>query len=123
VLIVPTQRAADGSVVVGLPKGHPDKGETAEQAARREIREEAGVNVTVGAALGDVHYWYQRGGKRISKTVRFFICDYIDGDVSIHDGEVERAWWAPLSQAAEELSYPGEREIAQKALQLLQPTQ
>src|SRR6185312_12975567 len=42
-VIVPARRAADGSRVLGLPKGHIDPGETEQQAATREVREETGV--------------------------------------------------------------------------------
>jgi 8-oxo-dGTP pyrophosphatase MutT (NUDIX family) len=122
VLIVPTRRAADGSSVVALPKGHPDGDEDAQTAALREIREEAGVDADVRSELGDVRYWYQRGGKRIAKVVRFFLCDYRAGDVADHDHEVERAWWASLPEAATALSYEGEREMAMRALHLLAPT-
>ena len=57
-VIVPTRRAADGSRVLGLPKGHIDPGETPLQAAAREVREEAGVEVELVRELGEVRYWY-----------------------------------------------------------------
>src|SRR5689334_22032352 len=72
-VIVPTRRAADGSRVLALPKGHPEDGEEAEAAALREVREETGITAEVVAKLGDVNYFYQRGGRRISKVVRFFL--------------------------------------------------
>lgn len=122
VLIVPTRRAADGSSVVALPKGHPDAGESAQEAALREIREEAGVAAEIREDLGDVRYFYQRKGRRIAKVVRFFLCDYRDGDVERHDHEVERAWWAPLPEAMDALSYEGERDMAGRALRALTPT-
>ncbi|HWT92790.1 MAG TPA: NUDIX domain-containing protein, partial [Solirubrobacteraceae bacterium] len=63
VVIVPTRRAADGRKVLALPKGHVDPGETPEQAAQREVREEAGVDATLVGQLGEVRYWYQRDGQ------------------------------------------------------------
>jgi 8-oxo-dGTP pyrophosphatase MutT (NUDIX family) len=122
ILIVPTRRAADGSKVTALPKGHPDPGETTEQAALREIREEAGVDAEIRLTLGDVRYWYQRKGRRIAKVVTFFLCDYRSGDLADHDHEVERAWWASLPEAAATLSYEGEREMTARALHLLTPS-
>ncbi len=117
IVIVPTRRAADGSKVLALPKGHPDPDETTEEAALREVREETGVEATVRSRLGDVRYWYQRDGRRIAKVVTFFLLDYVSGDVADHDHEVEHARWLPIEAAARDLTYAGEREMATKALQ------
>ena len=65
--------------VTGLPKGGPNPGETAEQTAAREVREETGVTATVREPLGDVNYWYRRGGRRVYKTVHFYLFDYVLG--------------------------------------------
>jgi 8-oxo-dGTP diphosphatase len=116
VVIVPTRRAADGAKVLALPKGHPDPGESAVDAAVREVREEAGVLGAPIGELGDVRYWYMRGGRRIAKVVTFFLLEYVSGDVGDHDHEVEDAHWLALDAAARELTYPGEREMAARAL-------
>lgn len=116
VVIVPTRRAADGSKVLALPKGHPDGEESALDAALREVREEAGVDSRLIEPLGDVRYWYQRKGKRIQKVVTFFLLEYVSGDVADHDHEVETARWMALEEAAEVLTYSGEREMVRRAL-------
>lgn len=116
VVIVPTRRAADGSKVLALPKGHPDGDETPLDAALREVREETGVEGRLVEQLGDVRYWYQRKGRRVQKVVSFFLLEYVGGDVADHDHEVEVARWMPLREAAEALTYPGEREMVQRAL-------
>jgi 8-oxo-dGTP pyrophosphatase MutT (NUDIX family) len=102
--------------VTGLPKGGPQPGETGEQTAKREVREETGVNATVREPLGDVNYWYRRGGRRVYKTVHFFLFDYVDGSTDDHDHEVEDARWMPLADALTALSYPGERALIERAL-------
>jgi 8-oxo-dGTP pyrophosphatase MutT (NUDIX family) len=116
VVIVPTRKAADGSSVLALPKGHPDPGESAIDAAAREIREETGVEARFLEKLGDVRYWYQRSGRRIAKVVAFSLFEYESGDLEDHDHEVEDARWMPLPEAAVELTYEGEREMARRAL-------
>jgi 8-oxo-dGTP pyrophosphatase MutT (NUDIX family) len=116
IVIVPTRRAADGSKVLALPKGHPDGDETPQHAALREVREETGVVAELVAPLGEVRYWYQRGGRRIAKVVAFFLLRYASGSLDDHDAEVEEARWMPLAEAAEALSYAGERDMAAKAL-------
>jgi 8-oxo-dGTP pyrophosphatase MutT (NUDIX family) len=120
VVIVPTRRAADGSRVLALPKGHPDGDESAAEAALREVREEAGVEAEVLGSLGEVRYWYQRGGRRIAKVVEFFLLRYVSGDVADHDHEVEQARWVPAAEAAETLTYAGERDMVRRALSQVQ---
>ena len=119
IVIVPVRRAADGRKVIALPKGHVDPGETPMQAAAREVREEAGVETEPVEKLGDVRYWYQRSGLRIAKQVAFFLCEYRSGDPADHDSEVEVARWMPLDEAATTLSYKGEREMVERALERL----
>lgn len=118
-VIVPTRRAADGSRVLGLPKGHVDPGETEPQAATREVREETGVHAELVSELGEVRYWYSRGGRSVPKSVVFYMFRYVDGDPADHDDEVEEARWMDLREAREALTYPGEREIVGRALQAL----
>ncbi len=116
IVIVPTRRGAQGQRVLALPKGHVDPGETPDQTALREVREETGVEATLVEKLGDVRYFYQRGGKRIFKRVTFYLFEYLAGSLDDHDDEVEEARWIPLSEAVTALSYDGEREMAERAL-------
>ena len=102
--------------ITALPKGGAHKGETGEQTAGREVREETGVNVDVRERLGDVSYVYRRGGRRIHKTVHFYLCDFVSGSTDDHDHEVDDARWIALNQAREELSYPGERALIDRLL-------
>ncbi|HET9103025.1 MAG TPA: NUDIX domain-containing protein [Solirubrobacteraceae bacterium] len=116
VVIVPVKRTAAGERVLGLPKGHLDGDETAEQAAAREVAEEAGVRGELIAELGDVDYRYERRGRCIDKRVRFFLFAYREGDPADHDHEIEQASWMPLAEAAEALTYAGEREMVRRAM-------
>jgi 8-oxo-dGTP pyrophosphatase MutT (NUDIX family) len=119
IVIVPTRRAADGRKVLALPKGHPAGGESAADAALREVREETGVQARVLEPLGAVRYWYRRGGRRVHKTVHFYLCEFLTGSTADHDHEVDEARWIPLQEARKALSYAGERALIERALSKL----
>jgi 8-oxo-dGTP pyrophosphatase MutT (NUDIX family) len=108
-----------GGTVLALPKGHVDPGETAAEAAEREVREEAGVRGELVEKLGDVKYWYSRDGDRVMKVVTFFLFRYRSGRVADHDHEVDSAEWVPLDDAPRLLAYRGEKQMAEAALSSL----
>src|SRR3954462_6739809 len=105
-----------GRTVTGLPKGGMEAGESPEQAAAREGREGTGVGAAVREPLGGVRYTYRRGGRRVRKTVHFFLCDYVEGSTADHDHEVDEARWIAISGAREALTYPGERALIDRLL-------
>jgi 8-oxo-dGTP pyrophosphatase MutT (NUDIX family) len=119
VTIVPTRRAADGSRVLALPKGHVDPGETPIQAATREVREETGIVGELVGDLGESRYWYRRDGRTIGKTVVFFLFRYVEGDTADHDDEVEEVRWLALKEAEKQLTHEAEREMVTLALAYL----
>src|SRR5918999_2000508 len=105
--------------ITALPKGGANRGESPEQTAGREVREETGINVTVKEPLGDVEYWYRRGGRRVFKTVHYYLCEFVSGSTDDHDHEVDDARWISLVEARTTLTYPGERELIERALSKL----
>jgi 8-oxo-dGTP pyrophosphatase MutT (NUDIX family) len=105
--------------VLGLPKGGRNEGESPEQTAAREVREETGITARVRDRLGQVDYSYRRGGRTIDKTVHFYLCEFEAGDTADHDHEVDDARWMPLEEARRRLSYPGEREMIARALSII----
>jgi 8-oxo-dGTP pyrophosphatase MutT (NUDIX family) len=104
-----------GGKVLALPKGHIDPGESAAEAAAREVREETGVVGTPIEKLDDIRYWYVRDGVRVLKVVSFFLFRYRSGSVRNHDHEVDSAEWVPLAEARTLLSYRGEKDVAAAA--------
>ena len=109
-------RVKNGTVLA-LPKGHIDPGETAAQAAEREVREETGVQGELVEKLGDVKYWYARDGDRVFKVVSFFLFRYRSGSVRDYQvEEVDGAEWISLEDAPRLLAYKGEKDMARAAL-------
>jgi 8-oxo-dGTP pyrophosphatase MutT (NUDIX family) len=115
-VIVPVKRSATGRRVLGLPKGHPKPGESAEAAATREVREETGVDAELVEKLGDVRYSLDRAGQPRNKRVSFYLFEYRSGDLRDHDHEIEEARWIPAEDGVRTLTYPGEREMVARAL-------
>jgi 8-oxo-dGTP pyrophosphatase MutT (NUDIX family) len=107
-----------------LPKGIVDSGESTEEAAVREVREEAGINCQIVAELDPIDYWYvERHGKvpeRIHKTVHFYVMRYLDGDVADHDDEVREARWVEINDGREMLAFATERSVVENALRSIQ---
>ncbi len=111
-------RSADG--LWALPKGTPEQGETVEQTAMREVREETGVEVEQTAVIGEIKYWFSRPqeGVRYYKTVYHYLFRPVGGDPSLHDHEFDDVRWFPAQQAEKLLTYQNEARILRQAIDL-----
>jgi ADP-ribose pyrophosphatase YjhB (NUDIX family) len=119
-LIARTDR--HGRLLWSLPKGHIEAGETAEQAAVREVEEETGIAGEIVAELGTIDFWFVADGRRIHKTVRHYLLRRTGGELSDADIEVDEVAWVPLSTIREQLAYPDERGLVDTAGRLLADT-
>ncbi len=111
-----------GRLLWSLPKGHIEAGETAAQAAVREVEEETGIVGSVVAHLGKIDYWFVADGRRVHKTVTHFLMNAIGGELSDEDAEVVAVAWVPLDDLARRLAYADERRIAIDAIRMLADT-
>jgi 8-oxo-dGTP pyrophosphatase MutT (NUDIX family) len=100
-----------------LPKGHIEEGETPEQAAVREVKEETGVSGRIRAPLPGVEYWFvDRRKQRVHKTVAYFLLDYLGGDPADFDPkEVSGAEWLSWEEGLSRLTFENERKAVQVA--------
>jgi 8-oxo-dGTP pyrophosphatase MutT (NUDIX family) len=113
------RRTRRGDLVWGLPKGEIEPGETPEDAALREVREETGLEARIEDDLGQIRYFYVWEGVRIRKAVHFFLMRATGGHVSLHDEEMEDVRWFPLAEGVRAAGYKGERGVLQRALERL----
>jgi 8-oxo-dGTP pyrophosphatase MutT (NUDIX family) len=107
-----------------LPKGTVNPDELIEQAAQREVREEAGIEAELLDLLERIEYWFYatRDGRRIRfhKFVHFYLMRYLSGNVSDHDHEVEEARWVEINEAIKILAFESEKNMVRKTREWLQ---
>jgi 8-oxo-dGTP pyrophosphatase MutT (NUDIX family) len=103
-------------VLWALPKGTPDSGETIEETALRETREETGIEVEIEASLGSIRYFFVRGTTRFHKTVHFFVMRAIGGALELHDGEFDEVRWVPVPEALALMNHATERSVVERAV-------
>jgi ADP-ribose pyrophosphatase YjhB (NUDIX family) len=108
-----------GRLLWSLPKGHLEAGESAEDAAVREVQEETGIRGRVLAPLGTIDYWFVADDRRVHKTVHHYLLEADGGELSDTDVEVDEVAWVPLGELGDRLAYAGERRLAAAAAGLL----
>ncbi|MGZ4633376.1 MAG: NUDIX hydrolase [Actinomycetes bacterium] len=113
------RRDRRGRLLWSLPKGHLESGESAEDAAVREVEEETGIRGRVVAALGTIDYWFVAENRRIHKTVHHYLLEAAGGELSDEDVEVDEVAWVPLDELRQHLAYAGERRLAETAADML----
>lgn len=87
-----------------LPKGKLDKGETIEECAVREVKEETGLkNVVITSFAGNTYHTYHEKGKFILKTSSWYLMEATGNQQLIPQTEedIEEMAWLPQSRWAE----------------------
>lgn len=118
------KRPDDGTLVWAMPKGHVEAGESMEEAALREVREETGLMGIIEERLGDVTYWYVRrdadgSAVRVLKRVRFFLMRHRGGRFADRDRELDAVRWFPIEAAEAIVPFASEQQLLRKVRERL----
>ena len=129
--VIPVFRNEDGNFLFltiqhheghwGFPKGKKDSDdETDEEAAKRELKEEAGIRkVELVHEPVEEHYEFVRGGKIIQKTITYFIGLTSAKEVIIQEEEIRDFSWLPFEEARGRLTYDEAKGVLEKAYNYL----
>jgi 8-oxo-dGTP pyrophosphatase MutT (NUDIX family) len=110
------RRSAAGVPQWTLPKGGIEEGESDEEAALREVREETGHGALIGPLLGTIDYWFvwRPDQVRYHKFVHYFLMETDGNPPGPRDDEAESVEWVPLDVALVRLAHRNERNLVRK---------
>ena len=98
-----------------FPKGHVERGETEEQTALREIKEETGLTVMLDTNYRKTVTYSPQ--KDVVKDVVYFVAVAKDGQRMAQESEISRIRWTDADRAADFVSFENDKVILLGALE------
>ena len=114
-LVVGSRRRERDGRTWTLPKGTPIAGESTQETAIREVTEETGLLVRITGPLDSIEYDFVQSGRRIHKTVHYFLMEPTGGGLDAHDHEFAEVRWITFGEAPSILTFETERALVAKA--------
>ena len=100
-----------------FPKGKADPGETIEQTALREVKEETGLNCRIIRQLGSTRYDYTSSkGSLRPKVVHYFLMEQVAGEITTDGVEIDLAAWFDVEEAERLLTYDIDRDLLSRPI-------
>ena len=96
-----------------FPKGHVENGETEEETAKREIKEETGIDVYIDSGFRETVTYSPR--KDAKKEVVYFVARAKNYDYTPQLEEISEIRWVGIGQAHNLLVYDNDKLIVNKA--------
>ena len=103
----------------GLPKGTVEFEESFAEAAIREVQEETGLIVCMGEKIGVIEYWFTSKQNKFHKYVHHWLMEPVRGKFTDRDYEFDDVLWKPVKEAYEMLTFKTDREILEKAEEMI----
>ena len=106
----------------GFPKGHVEAGETEEETAIREVKEETNCDAEIipGSRLKPIFYNPKKDIKDYKKEVVYFIGKPITKNLVAQEEEVSDVLFVPIKEAAQAVTYDEEKEVLKEAIEFME---
>lgn len=99
--------------------GDKIEGEGKEETALREVEEETGVKAKIIQELAPTTFCYSFQEEKRKKTVYYYIMEYLSGDITKHDWEMENVEWLDPEQVLGKLTYSSDQKVWEQAQKYL----
>ena len=95
-----------------FPKGHPEPGEKPFDTAKRELKEETGLEIKQKLKITPLseHYHFRYETEKIQKTVTYFPCT-VEGTPKLQESEILNGLWLSFEKVEETLTYPNSKKL------------
>jgi 8-oxo-dGTP pyrophosphatase MutT (NUDIX family) len=105
----------------GFPKGHLEEGETAADAALREVREETGLgDVALIGEIDTIDWHFRFRGRLVHKTCHFFLMQTRHARTRPQRAEgITACRWVSIDEAEKAISYANARDVLRRARGML----
>lgn len=113
VLLIKNKRSAHW----GFPKGHIEKGETQEETAIREIKEETGLDIEIQPGFSCKSEYTIQG--KVEKAVIIYLAKALSDEVIIQEEEIDDYIWVDFESALKMLRFENDKSILTKAIAFL----
>ncbi len=100
-----------------FPKGHVEPGETEEETAIREVKEETNIDIIVDHSFREVVTYSPK--KDTMKNVVYFLARAKNYDHQPQESEIAQVKWIELSLAHSALTYDNDKQLINKAKNII----
>ena len=102
----------------GIPKGHVEKGETEEETAVREVKEETNCDAKIIPGFREVITYSPK--PNVMKDVVFFVGEALTTDLKPQEEETSDVFFINQFEALKTITHEEERKVIEKAIKFME---